>query len=53
MILFNVHHLFEHGQEIKSIAIQLYIFKTALHIHMHTVEWFQVFLCITNDSINH
>ena len=48
IILFIINHLFADGDGIISIAI----FNSILPIHLQTVKWFQVLLCITNNSIN-
>ena len=52
IILFNIH-LFTDSEAVTSITIQHYSFNSTLFLHLHTIKWFQVLLCITNNSIKH
>ena len=45
--------MFAHSEVVANIAIQHELFYLSLLIRLLTVKWFQVLLCITNNSINH
>ena len=68
IILFNINRLFALSEVVTSFANQHHLFDSTLFIHLYTVKWFQlipiihfwyifkefqVFLCITNNSIKH
>ena len=55
-ILFDIHHLFAYSEVVKSIARVISVKNTnycTRFIYVHTVKWFQVLLCIINNSIKH
>ena len=51
MILLNLNNLFADSKVVTSIAIEHKLFELAHVIDLHTVKWFQVLLCNTNNSI--
>ena len=52
-ILFNVNHLFAHGEVVTSITLYHYYSIQQNSFFWHTVTWFQVLLCPTKSSIKY
>ena len=52
IILSNINQLFVDSDVVTSITIKHWLFYSTLLICLHSVKWFQVLLCITDNSFN-